>query len=281
MPNGYKIRGIAPPELASYSPAVKKQFWQWVVDAGLKRKDKELSEGLDKDGKPLKPISPETRKHRRSAMTPSGKGAPNAPPLTPGFQKSRTRSLLAGRALTTHADFWWRYDAWTGDSWNVVLTYQAQQGRDVFGLSKAGTAWVKRQAWAKWEQYKAGVPQPEKVAVGASPGIPQVGSYSTEHATFGIGTKSAKKFETGQWTGGMTHEQLTKYFRQTASAKVQARPGARFNRLLAHLWGQGSGPGRGGTAAPPATPRPGPRKPTPSRPSLANRIAKYLSLKFF
>ena len=52
-------------------------YWQWVVDYGLRRKDKELAAGLDKDGNPLRPIAPETRKYRRSAMTPNGKGDPN------------------------------------------------------------------------------------------------------------------------------------------------------------------------------------------------------------
>ena len=128
--HGYKIRGIEPPDLAGYGADLKKLYWSWVVELGLKRKDRELSQGLDKDGSPLRAISQYTRDHRRSAMTPSGKGDPGAPPLTPGYQKSRTRSLLAGRAFTTHAAFFWKYDAWTGDSWAVVLSYQAARGRD-------------------------------------------------------------------------------------------------------------------------------------------------------
>lgn len=269
MPNGYKIRGIEPPDLASYPAATRKLFWSWVVDAGLKRKDKELSEGLDKNGKPLRAISKETRKHRRSAMTPSGKGRPNAPPLTPGLQKSRTRSLLAGKATANYAEFWWRYDAWTGDSWSVVLSYQAKKGRNVFGLSPRGTAFVKRQAWAKWEQYKAGHVAPAEKQEAAAVKVPQVGNYDTTHATFFSGV-SADTFKPGQWTGFMTQAQWAKYYRGSSSARVPGRPsnppsrsrvvGPGYNRLLKLLWGQGSRPGRGGSAAP-STSRPGPRKP--------------------
>lgn len=238
----YKIRGIAPPDLAGQPDSVKKMYWQWVVDFGLKRKDKELAAGLDKDGKPLRPILPETRKHRRSAMTPSGKGDPNAPPLTPGYQKSRTRSLLAGRPLTTHADFFWRFDPFTGDSWGVVLAAQAKMGRDVFGLSPAGTRWVQRQALAKWEAWKAQHRpiHPEVTATRApaarKPPLPAAGRPTTEHAVFGIGATGPEVFREGRWSGAMTWPERQAYLRQSASAAIPGRQGP-FNRLLGFLWG--------------------------------------------
>jgi hypothetical protein len=274
---GYKLRIPEPPDLASHGPQVRRLFWTWVVDLGLKRKDKELSQGLDKDGKPLRAISAYTRKHRRSAMTPSGKGDPSAPPLTPGHQKSRTRSLLAGRVVQRKdggfaADFWWRYDAWTGDSWMVVLNAQAKKGRDVFGLSDAGTAWVKTQAWAKWESYKRGTLKTPAARKPVAVGVPQIGDYDETYATYGIGASSSSHFTTGQWTGGLTYDQLIKHFRGSARASIPGRAanpkapnnivGPGYNRLLSHVWGttknQGPGPGRTGSAAPKPT-SPGPR----------------------
>lgn len=274
--HGYKIRGIEPPDLKDYDQSTRKLYWSWVVELGLRRKDKELSQGLDKDGKVMT-IKAATRLHRRSAMTPSGKGDPGAPPLTPAFQKSRTRSLLAGRALSTHADFFWRYDAFTGDSWAVVLSYQAEAGRDVFGLSEAGTAAVKASSWAKWARWKEGkvrqVSIPTKVAKPAAiprQSMPQPGETKTvnkgreptEAATYGIGAEGPRKGH-----GGRTQAEWDAYFRQTASAMVPGRPanpksrsdivGPKYNRIIRHTWNQPRQGSQGG----PSLPGPGPAVP--------------------
>jgi hypothetical protein len=269
LATSYKIRGIEPPDLASYPVDVRKTFWGWVVELGIKAKGKEILAGLDKDGNQLRGILPATRLHRRSAMTPSGKGDPNAPTLIPGWQKSRTFSLLAGRALTTHAEFYWRYDSFTGDSWGHVLEAQAKRGRDVIGISPRGLALVKVQAWAKWAQWKAGTLKEEKKKAAVAVGVPQVGNYDTTDATFGVGVSGAEKFRTGRWSGAMTRDEWTKYFRQSTSANVPASPGTGYNRLLAHTWGQGPRPGSTGSAVP-GKPRPGPRKPV-------NRMASFFT----
>jgi hypothetical protein len=62
--------------------------------------------------------------------------------------------LLRGRAQTTSAEFWWTFDAVTGKSFAVVLRGQQKQGRDVSGLSPAGTVWVRAQALRKWKVWK-------------------------------------------------------------------------------------------------------------------------------
>jgi hypothetical protein len=250
LQNGFKIRGIEPPDLAAHDATTRKLFWSWVLEFGLKRKDKELSQGLDKDGEPLKPIDKYTREHRRSAMTPSGNGDPGAPPLTPGFQKSRTRSLLTGRAFSTHAEFFWLYDAWTGASWGVVLSYQAAKGRDVFGLSKAGTAWVKVQAYAKWDRWKAGLvrtvatAKPRQTAA-----MPKFSQAHIEHIEAGVSSsgKAASAATTGKSWGFSTPEERRKYFTQTASAVLPGRArnpkskspivGPKYNILLRHVYG--------------------------------------------
>jgi len=148
---GYRIRGIEPSDLAKYPDAVKKMYRGWVVQFGLRTKDKDLAAGLDKDGSALKPLLPESIKRRKSQVGPTFK---DAPPLEPSYARSRVRSLLRGRAQTTSAEFWWTFDAVTGKSFAVVLRGQQKQGRDVSGLSPAGTVWVRAQALRKWKVWK-------------------------------------------------------------------------------------------------------------------------------
>ena len=81
---------------------------------------------------------------------------PTAPRLIPALNLSRVRSLLTGRAHTTSAEFFWRFDAVTGASFAVILHYAAEAGHDVFGLSPTGTAWVAREATKKWRAWIAG-----------------------------------------------------------------------------------------------------------------------------
>jgi len=148
---GYRIRGIEPPDLYLYPDSVKLMFWGWAVPHGLEAKHRELSQGLDKDGKPLRPLKPESIKHRKSEVGPTD---PHGPPLQPSHARSRVHSLLTGRAHTTSAEFWWRFDSVTGKSFAAVLSHQAERGRDVFGLSPKATAWVKQKTHAKWEAWK-------------------------------------------------------------------------------------------------------------------------------
>jgi hypothetical protein len=310
--NGFKVRGIAPPDLASYDATTRKLYWTWVLKLALARKDKELAAGLDKDGKPLRAISEYTRKHRRSAMTPSGKGDPAAPPLTPGLQKSRTRSLLAGRALSTHVDMFWRFDGFTGESWAVVLSYQAARGRDVFGISDEGLASIKVKSWALWESWKSNFARTGSAATEAAAKTTTTRSATTSRrqagesmtvnkgraptadATYGIGASAPRKGH-----GGRTPAEWAAYFRQTAAAAPPGRAasppskspivGPRYNRLLSHVWGRagGAAPGRSGARlpkigpqtppkTPSKTPRPAPRIPAPTVPAKlpANRLDK-------
>jgi hypothetical protein len=164
---GYRLRGFAPPALSTYPDSVKLMFWQWVVDIGLEIKDKELAKGWDKNGQ-VHPLRPKTIKYRKSEVGPVTKTAPR---LTPALDLSRTRSLLTGRAHATSAEFWWKFDSLTGDSWAVILHYAARQGHDVFGLSDAGTAQVTRQALAKWKAWEAkqGRVRPVAAVPGAKP----------------------------------------------------------------------------------------------------------------
>ena len=153
MPASFTIKGIEPNGLNTFPDAVRLLYWSWVTTLALKAKDRDLAAGLDAYGEPLRPISKETRKHRVSAMTPSGKGDPSAPPLSPGHKLSRVRSLLAGRALVDRCELWWRYDPFTHASFSKILTYQQEQGRDVFGLSDESVEEVRLAALRKWRTW--------------------------------------------------------------------------------------------------------------------------------
>src|SRR5262245_49370990 len=95
-------------------------FGRLVVKLVLQAKDRELAAGLDRHGRPMVPISEYTYNHRKSAM---GQADPDAPPLTPAYGLSRTRSLLDGRAHSNYALFFWRYDEHTKGPWGKILSY--------------------------------------------------------------------------------------------------------------------------------------------------------------
>ena len=217
--DGYSLYGFEPEGLA---PGLRKLFWGWVTEFALREKDRDLAKGLDKDGGPLKPISEETRKNRRSAMTPSGKGDPNAPPLTPGWQKSRTRSLLKGKAFIDHAEFWWGFDAFTHNSWAAILRYQADAGRDVFGLSPKSIKRVSIASLNRLASYRGGTFKEPKERPAIKVVIPE---------------------DFGQ---AKTIPDWIKHFRESAPANLPGRPmrpkamsqvsGPKYNRLLQHVW---------------------------------------------
>jgi hypothetical protein len=148
---GYRLR-MQPTDLSTYPDRIKLMWFQWVVDLGLERKDKELSRGWDKNGN-VHRLKPKTIRYRKSEVGPVH---PTAPRLIPALNLSRVRSLLTGRAHTTSAEFWWKFDSVTGASFAVILHYQAEEyGHDVFGLSPTGTAWVEREATKKWRAWIA------------------------------------------------------------------------------------------------------------------------------
>jgi hypothetical protein len=245
--------GIAPPDLADHPPAVKMMFWRWVVDLGLRVKDRELSQGLNAKGKPLPPISRKTRKHRRSSMTSSGRGDPSAPYLMPGRGLSRTRSLLTGKAHESYAEFWWKYDAFTGDSWAKILSYHARRGEayNVIGLSPRGVSAVASQAQAKWRAWKGGtiIPQVDMTRKAPPVRMKVPGKTNLEHTTFGIGASKdevQRAIDEGRFSGFMTADEWKKHWRSKApvprladesTTSYSVRRG-KSNVLLQHVWGE-------------------------------------------
>ncbi len=157
---GYRLRGFGPTDLSTFPASVKLMFWRWVVELGLDRKEKELLKGWDKDGK-VHQLRPKTIKYRRSEVGPVRKTAPR---LVPALDLSRVISLLTGREHEDSAEFWWKYDSHSGDSFAVILHYQAEVGHDVFGLSPQGTAWVTAEALKRWAEWKAENPPVARLA---------------------------------------------------------------------------------------------------------------------
>jgi len=234
--------GIMPPELRGAPDEAKLTFWTFVLAESLKQKDRELAQGLDKDGKALRRISAATRKHRRSAMTPTGKGDPSAPPLMPGRALSRTRSLLSGRAFPNRVELFWRFDAFTYDSWARVLRKQAKQGRDVFGLSPKGLAVVTARSWERYRRWRAGRPgataPPPVVQPAVAPAprvIPTVGTTRMTWAEPGIGAEPHRPG--AQTTGGMPWPQWLSFLRRPAPAPAGGRRRP-FNLLLSLILGK-------------------------------------------
>lgn len=186
------VSGIEPFDLAIEPDVVKLWYWGQVVALVLKAKDDELSKGLDRFGNRMASISERTRKHRRSAMGPAD---PDAPPLTPAYGLSRTRSLFTGLPRLEYAEFGWNYDVHTGASWGDILWYHAQgEGRlpvrDVLGLSPNSLAWVKREASKRWMDFRrarnagqALEPATPKPATAFEP----LGITDLRDFTFGIG----------------------------------------------------------------------------------------------
>lgn len=164
----FKVEGVEPPGYRD-RPDLHQEFWRTVVALVLSVKDRELAEGKDALGQPMTPISLYTREHRKSAMGPAD---PNAPPLTPAYGLSRTRSLLDGRAHAAqhHALFFWRVDPVTGQHWGKILGYHRKGSkklpvRNVIGLSPAGRAEVQRRARQWWDarvRHVVPVPTPAK-----------------------------------------------------------------------------------------------------------------------
>lgn len=139
--------------------SLRKLYWQQFAKHAAEAKDRELAAGLDKNGNRMADIADSTREARLNpAYSPMGIADPDAPPLTPCYEASRTRSLLRYKADPTGVTFYWDFDHNTGDSWGVILSYHQtafgnRPARDVFGLSRNGQNKARSAASQWWNQY--------------------------------------------------------------------------------------------------------------------------------
>ena len=211
MGYSFTIQGIEPPDFQLRPERAQRAFWKTVVAIALVVKDEELAAGKGVNGRPLKPISAYTRKHRKSW---TGVADPNAPPLTPAYAASRTRFLLDGRALKDRAEFFWRDDPITGKHWGRILGYHRDGAgrlpvRDVIGISRGGLTRVRKEAWKDWEKIKRGEDARARVKRGLS--VPQAparievtGRIDLQHAVYstpGSQARVADALARGQHTG--------------------------------------------------------------------------------
>jgi hypothetical protein len=158
MPNvigpSFIVTGIAPPDVTRAPMERRRPFWGAVVNFVIEAKERELRKGLDRFGNPMHALAQSTIKRRKSAVGPAHA---YAPPLTPAYQRSRTRSLFTAEVndRATGVICWWMYDEITGASWGEILEHHRTGSarlpvRDVIGLAPGSLARVKQQAAVWW-----------------------------------------------------------------------------------------------------------------------------------
>ena len=163
-----------------------------ILNYALVEKDRDLAEGLDAAGEEMAAIAESTRKNRRSEMGPAD---PSAPPLTPAYRVSRTRHLLTGEAFDGGAEFWWKFDRRTGDTWGRILDYHRNGGakgskvRDVIGMSDDAVKRTRDRVLRWWADFKRGVTP--VVTPTVIPDLIVSGRTDYENFTFGIGASGA------------------------------------------------------------------------------------------
>jgi hypothetical protein len=158
----FPVAITAPPGVARASLAQRRAFWGAVSTFAIEAKERELRKGLDRFGNPMVALAQITIKKRKSAVGPAHA---YAPPLTPAYKLSRTRSLFTADVndRATGVICWWLYDAITGASWGEILDYHRQGSarlpvRDVIGLAPQSLARIQQQALAWWIAHPPGVP---------------------------------------------------------------------------------------------------------------------------
>jgi hypothetical protein len=162
-PNYFTVAGLEPIHEHSWYVATQAQkaaYMRVCRTLILIEWDKQTAAGLDKDGNRLAPIKQSTRERRHSAMGPAD---PNAPPLQPAHELSRTRSLVDARIVGLTVQVYWKFDPVSGKRWGTILNYHRRGAghlpvRDVFGLSPEARQRVLQAAYLWWAGYAKGLP---------------------------------------------------------------------------------------------------------------------------
>jgi hypothetical protein len=159
LPLSFDIKGIEPVNDRRWnnaSPESKRDFWKIAGRIAMEVKQRELSQGLDFAGRPLRPVTARITRYRSGQIL-DGK------PLMPHRALSRTRRLLRYIVQTAQIRFYWALD------WGKILDYHRRGAvlkrngrcvgrlpvRNVFGISKKGREEIARRAEAHW---RSGVP---------------------------------------------------------------------------------------------------------------------------
>jgi hypothetical protein len=200
-----QVEPMNDPAWALAPESLKRQFWNEAARLGSDFWQLSREKGLDRHGRPLRPIHPLTRQARkddvnsvtaRRPYSPMGRAKEDAKPLTPVGSRSRTRSLLRTQFFDTGSKrkgiwFYWVFDFHTRRYWGEILARHAQgfrqyfrypkpgfgyvPPRDVMGLSSAEVANIAKRMRTWWEARRpavvraAGMPvvtvRPRRIAV--------------------------------------------------------------------------------------------------------------------
>lgn len=155
--NYFMVDGLAPvhdPRWMPSTPAQKISFFKVCRELVLQQFDLQLAAGIGKNGSGLTALKPKTIKYRKSAM---GTADPNAPPLTPAHELSRTRSWVDARIMGNSIQVFWR------KGWGQILGYHRAGSkrlpvRDVIGLAESYRQVVVKQAHSWWNSFISGLP---------------------------------------------------------------------------------------------------------------------------
>ena len=152
FPLTFMVSGIEPPDVADSPPDARSRYWSIVGRIAERVKQDELSKGLDRHGRRLRPVKVRRVKFRRSGRVVDGE------PLMPHRGLSRTRRLLRYSVMTFGVVFYW------ANGWAKILDYHRRGAclrrkgrivgklpvRDVFGISPAGIERIKAEADRHW-----------------------------------------------------------------------------------------------------------------------------------
>lgn len=172
-PNYFEVGGLEPlhdPTWHTATPAQRAAYLRVCRVLVLTEWDKQMAAGLGADGMKLAPIKMATRMRRHSAMGPAD---PNAPPLIPAHELSRTRSLVDARVIRAKIRVFWRFDPISGMRWGTILGYHRDgkgnlPKRNVFGLHDEARHRVLQAAYHWWAGYSRG--KPTRMPVRPRPG---------------------------------------------------------------------------------------------------------------
>jgi hypothetical protein len=139
-------------------PAGRRKFWLRAAELVPRAYAADRRRRVDRFGQPLANLSPVTIAHRKSAMGPAVK---NAPQFTPAGLLSRTISYLRVKVLEDSLWVSWKFDPFTRQWWGQVLQWHAEglvkgaPPRDVIGLSPAALRWLAKEMTTWWAKHRA------------------------------------------------------------------------------------------------------------------------------
>jgi hypothetical protein len=213
------------PAWAGATDGLRAWFWREAVRLASAAYDRSRERGLDRFDRPLAAITDKTRKYRRSAM---GTADPDAPPLTPAWGLSRTRSLVRYRIVAGQgAWFWHIHGPQKGPAWGQILAWHAAGAvnggkvRDVLGFSPRNLAEVRDKMRGWWIARRGHAAQ----SVGVIPTKAPQPIEITIQLPKPVLPRSQRKEIFGDWWKGQTEERVVAQKHVETMSGEQRGPG--------------------------------------------------------